>query len=90
MSTEIQQKKAATYARQAKWRDRNPKAVWAQSALRAAVKRGLIQPQPCEVCGAVEAEGHHRDYDRPADVVWLCRKHHKAEHRRLQQKGNAA
>lgn len=68
---------------QAKWKQSNPKAVWAQSALRSAVKRGLLIQLPCEECGSLDAEAHHPDYDRPMMVKWYCRKCHKAEHRRL-------
>jgi len=71
------------FGSQAKWRDKNPKAVWAQAALRSALKRGLAIAKPCEVCGAEPAEAHHPDYDKPAEVIWLCRLHHKAEHRRM-------
>ena len=68
------------FDRQAKWREKNPKKVWAQGSLRSALKRGFITKQPCEICGAPEVDGHHDDYDRPADVRWLCRLHHKAVH----------
>jgi len=71
------------HERQARWRDRNPMKVWAQAALRSAVKRGLVERQPCKVCGSLDADAHHADYSKPADVVWLCRLHHKAEHRRM-------
>jgi len=71
------------WARQAKWRERNPEKVWCHGAFKSALRRGLINPQPCAVCGDVRAEGHHYDYSRPANVIWLCRKCHKAEHRRL-------
>ncbi|MER9174608.1 hypothetical protein NKH72_13545 [Mesorhizobium sp. M0955] len=68
---------------QAKWRQNHPKQVWAQQCLRSAIKRGLIIQQTCKVCGDSATEAHHADYDRPMDVDWLCRKHHKAEHRRM-------
>ncbi len=68
--------------RQERWRLRNPKKVWAQVATASALRRGLIQRKPCEVCGAKKAEAHHPDYDRPLLVRWLCRKHHKQAHRR--------
>jgi hypothetical protein len=67
---------------QAKWRSRNPQKLWAQRALRAALKMGLIQPKPCQRCGAEPAEAHHPSYDRPAYVVWLCRRCHRGEHSR--------
>jgi hypothetical protein len=68
---------------QARWKQANPKAVWAQHALRSAVKRGLIIQGPCEECGALDAEAHHPDYDRPMQVRWLCRLHHRHVHIRL-------
>ena len=67
---------------QAKWGKANPKATWAHAALRSALRRGLIERGPCEVCGAVPTDGHHPDYDRPMKVQWLCRKHHRELHRK--------
>lgn len=72
------------FSRQAKWADANPQAVWAQAALRSAIKRGLIEPQPCAECGAERADGHHPDYDRPLHIIWLCRRHHRAAHRKAE------
>lgn len=68
-------------SKQAKWRAAHPKARWAHMALASAVRRGIVERGPCEVCGAAEVDGHHDDYDRPANVRWLCRRHHKAFHR---------
>ncbi|HEV7254498.1 MAG TPA: hypothetical protein VGN97_15540 [Mesorhizobium sp.] len=80
----------ATFAfpAQAKWREKNPLKVWAQAALRSAVKRGLVQQRPCQECGAEPAEAHHPDYSKPADVVWLCRLHHRRHHA-LERRGDA-
>src|SRR5438067_10100911 len=41
---------------QTKWKLANPKAIWAQHALRSALKRGLIIQEPCKECGALDAE----------------------------------
>ncbi|MCA0272385.1 MAG: hypothetical protein LCH69_10025 [Proteobacteria bacterium] len=65
---------------QERWRARNVKAAWAHSATRSAIRLGLIVREPCQVCGAVKADAHHPDYDRPLVVRFLCRKHHKQEH----------
>lgn len=46
-----------------------------------AVERGDIVPQPCEICGKTPAEGHHCDYNKPLDVVWLCVDHHHEWHK---------
>ncbi|MER8388269.1 hypothetical protein NKH14_22610 [Mesorhizobium sp. M1380] len=67
---------------QARWKLANPQAVWAQQALRSALKRGLIIQEPCRECGALDAEAHHPDYDKPMCVDWLCRRHHKAVHKK--------
>lgn len=69
-------------SRQQKWQLENPKAVWAHSCLRSAIRRGLITPEPCAECGALPTDGHHDNYDEPMNVRWLCRKHHRAVHRR--------
>lgn len=54
----------------------------ARIALSTARKSGAIVPQPCEVCGDTNVDGHHDDYTRPLDVRWLCRTHHAEHHRR--------
>lgn len=67
---------------QAKWAAKNQTAVWAHSALRSALKRGLIERQPCAECGAETVDAHHPNYAEPMAVVWLCRACHKAEHKK--------
>ena len=54
----------------------NPEKVRAHIAVRAAVKRGKLCKQPCEVCGCLEVQAHHEDYSKPLDVRWLCKSHH--------------
>jgi len=46
-----------------------------------AIKKGIIQPEPCSTCGK-RAEAHHDDYNKPLQIRWLCRLHHIAWHRR--------
>lgn len=72
-----------TLTRSAKWRAAHPLAVWAHVAVQSALRRGLLQRQPCSICGSVPADAHHSDYTRPLQVMWLCRFHHKAEHGRI-------
>jgi hypothetical protein len=64
------------------WRKKNPKKHWAHRATRSAIRSGLIERQPCEVCGDPQTDAHHPDYDRPLKVQWLCRKHHKLAHKK--------
>ena len=51
--------------------------------VRDALNQGLIKEQPCAVCGEVKTEGHHEDYDKPLDLVWLCKRHHSDRHLHL-------
>ncbi|MGC5843806.1 hypothetical protein PU724_25570 [Mesorhizobium abyssinicae] len=75
------------WARQARWASSHPQEKWAHACLRSALRLGLVEKQPCEVCGAAEVDGHHPNYNEPMSVRWLCRAHHKAEHRRLKCEG---
>lgn len=47
---------------------------------REALRIDQLIRKPCEVCGDPHSQGHHRDYTKPLEVVWLCRKHHAREH----------
>ena len=47
-----------------------------------AVKSGKIKRGRCEVCQKGGAEGHHPDYSKPLEVIWLCPLHHKDMHRK--------
>lgn len=59
-----------------KWRKNNPEKVKVQKETRNAIKRGDIIPKPCVICGETKVDAHHPDYNKPNDIVWLCRKHH--------------
>jgi hypothetical protein len=68
------------------WRLRNPltedqkKKATSRSILNVNVKRKKINKMPCEVCGEINVEAHHDDYDKPLQVRWLCRPHHLEHH----------
>jgi hypothetical protein len=70
---------------QQRWGAKHPLEKWAHQCLRSAVRRGLLLPQPCAICGAPNTDGHHEDYNRPMAVTWLCRKHHKQRHVELRR-----
>lgn len=64
-----------------KWREQNPDAYRAQTALNNAKRDGRIEAQPCFFCGASErVHAHHHDYGRPLDVTWLCVQCHQRLH----------
>lgn len=60
--------------------ERYPEKVRATVALNNAVKRGDVIKLCCVKCGDRDTEGHHEDYAKPLEVIWLCDKHHKARH----------
>lgn len=73
--------KASADEAKAKWARENRIKRRAQNAVSNAVRDGRISKQLCFICGSVDAEAHHADYDRPLDVTWLCDKHHKLLHK---------
>lgn len=49
---------------------------------RAYIKQGKLIKESCEICKSDEnVEAHHDDYDKPMDIRWLCRKHHREYHK---------
>lgn len=78
-------RKHAAYMRE--WRKTHPltpeqkKKDNCRSYANVYKKRGKLIPQPCE-CGSTNVEMHHVDYDKPLQVVWMCRKCHLEHHRR--------
>lgn len=59
---------------------RHPNERYAQGVLNHALKMGKIKRMPCEICGSMKSQAHHSDYNKPLDVMWLCRKHHAEWH----------
>jgi len=45
----------------------------------------IVKKDYCEHCEVknVPLDGHHPSYLKPLDVIWLCKKCHGAEHKRL-------
>lgn len=46
-----------------------------------AIRRGELVRKPCEICGHLKVDAHHHDYNKPFEVIWLCREHHGMAHR---------
>ena len=51
--------------------------------VKAAIVSGAVKQEPCAICGEEKTEGHHEDYDKPLDLVWLCKRHHADRHLHL-------
>lgn len=67
-------------ARQKEYIENNHKKYLAHRAVRSAVLKGVLDHQPCSVCGEIKAEAHHDDYSKPLEVKWLCHKCHMMWH----------
>jgi hypothetical protein len=73
----------------------NGERRWVRSALNAkaavnrAIRKGvLVRPSTCSRCGSMDRiEGHHEDYAKPLDVVWLCRLCHRRHHAEMFREG---
>lgn len=65
-----------------RWAAKHPERRKASHIVGNAVRDGKLIPWP--VCAVPECsarpQGHHPDYGRPLDVVWLCRVHHRQAH----------
>lgn len=67
---------------------RDPEAVKARSLVATALRRGtIVKPKECSSCGTETPSRrlhahHHRGYENPLDVQWLCSWCHGARHRK--------
>lgn len=62
------------------WSEEEKRRHRVRSVTAYAVLRGVLTKQPCARCGAAKVQAHHTDYERPLEVVWLCRPCHLTEH----------
>lgn len=71
------------------WHKNNKEKIYAHWKVRDAIKSGkLIKPKNCVRCNESKKliDGHHTDYTKPLDVLWLCRKCHIQEHHDMKLK----
>ncbi len=66
----------------AKWYINHPDAKKAHRMISKAIEMGeIIRPQVCTRCKkAGKIQGHHEDYSKPLDVLWLCVSCHRLLH----------
>jgi len=75
---EVKRAKAFSYAR---WSRQNREKVRAQGVVGYAARKGLLVKTDCVECGSSEhIHGHHEEYSKPLEVVWLCAKCHHKRH----------
>ena len=65
------------------YRARSPEKAKAGQAVRNAIHVGkMTRPNKCSRCEKeCKPEGHHPDYSKPLEVIWLCKKCHTEEHK---------
>lgn len=66
-----------------KWSKNNRFKRNAHRKLSYEIKIGRVIRMPCEICGNKKSHGHHEDYSKPLDVIWLCSIHHGERHRKV-------
>ena len=77
--------KASVAASQKRWLDANPEKRAAHVILGHRIRDGhVLKPDTCEHCGlkSERIEGHHEDYAKPLEVVWLCSMCHVKIHKK--------
>jgi len=79
--------------RVARYKYKNPEKVRSQWMLRYNIEKGKIdKPDSCSECKKNmpknKIQGHHEDYSKPLDVIWLCDLHHKKRHKEINEKIN--
>lgn len=59
-------------------REESPEQYQAYYLVRQAIRRGdLVRPTTCDNCGiSCRPDAHHKDYLKPLEVTFLCRKCH--------------
>lgn len=73
------------------WKNENPEKVKASYILnRALIKRLIKRPLECSNCGRSNTRivGHHPDYCKPLEVIWLCNSCHRLIHKEIEKLNN--
>lgn len=66
-----------------KWLEKNRVKQRAHEKVARALRENRLKKQPCKICGKKKVDGHHPDYSKPLEVIWLCRLHHIRLHKTL-------
>lgn len=49
----------------------------------ARLRARKLKRLPCEQCQNEKSEAHHNDYNKPLEVIWLCRSCHVELHNKI-------
>ncbi len=74
----------------ARYRKEHPLEERARRTKQYEIKSGKCErPEKCSLCNKIgKICGHHSDYSKPLDVVWLCGSCHRKLHYELKLKSN--
>lgn len=73
-------------SRKKAWNEKNAEKRAAHIILGNALRDGRVVKSPCVRCGSIKnVHGHHEDYGKPLEVMWLCQKHHGERHREINE-----
>lgn len=71
-----------------RWREKNPDRMKAYKIFTKSLKLDLIKkPENCSMCGEKTSKihGHHSDYSKPLDVIWVCFDCHLHIHKKIRK-----
>jgi hypothetical protein len=71
-----------------KYSKKNPEKVYARNiVLKKVYYKKIIKPSICSICNKEFPKklihGHHSDYSKPLDVIWVCAQCHVNIHRKV-------
>jgi hypothetical protein len=78
---ENKERREYSYKKSREHRIKFPKKNKARQAVSNAIRDKRLTRKPCQICGSMQVEAHHEDYNKPLDVIWLCSGHHGDLHR---------
>ena len=68
---------------------RDKEKLKANRTLNVAISNGSVtRPLTCSICGTdkYKIQGHHSDYTKPLEVIWVCTFCHSAIHKELKKR----
>jgi hypothetical protein len=78
----LARQKATSKARAGIWYANNKEKHLARARVRYALQTGkIIKPKECSACHLqLKLQGHHEDYSKPLEIIWLCQQCHDHKH----------
>lgn len=70
-----------------KAKEKYPEKFVARKAVYGAIRSGKLKKRnSCEICHNGPTQGHHEDYAKPLDIIWLCSRCHTTLHKQYKEK----